>query len=89
MTGRSLTICAALAFACAAPSIAQERFDSAEAAAQAVIDAADATTPRGCRPFSVHRRKEFSPRAIPRRIAPNRPNSRASRAPSTGSKFPP
>jgi hypothetical protein len=35
-------MCAALAFAHAAPSIAQERFDSAEAAAQAVIDAADA-----------------------------------------------
>jgi hypothetical protein len=41
MTGRFCTICAALAFACAAPSVAQERFDSAEAAAQAVIDAAD------------------------------------------------
>jgi hypothetical protein len=42
VTGRLFTICAALAFACAAPPIAQERFDSAEAAAQAVIDAADA-----------------------------------------------
>jgi hypothetical protein len=42
MTGRLFTICAALAFACAAPTVAQERFDSAEAAAQAVIDAADA-----------------------------------------------
>jgi hypothetical protein len=42
MTDRLFTICAALALACAAPSIAQERFDSAEAAAQAVIDAADA-----------------------------------------------
>ena len=41
MTGRLCTIYAALAIACAAPSIAQERFDSAEAAAQAVIDAAD------------------------------------------------
>ena len=41
MTGRICTICAALALACAAPLIAQERFDSAEAAAQAVIDAAD------------------------------------------------
>lgn len=42
MTGRLFTTCAALAFACAAPTIAQERFDSAEAAAQAVIDAVDA-----------------------------------------------
>ena len=42
MICRLCTICAALAFACAAPSIAQERFDSADAAAQAVIDAADA-----------------------------------------------
>lgn len=42
MTGRLFTICAVLAFACAAPTIAQQRFDSAEAAAQAVIDAADA-----------------------------------------------
>jgi hypothetical protein len=41
MTGRLCTIYAALAMAFAAPSIAQERFDSAEAAAQAVIDAAD------------------------------------------------
>ena len=41
MTGRLCTIYAALAIACAAPSIAQERFDSPEAAAQAVIDAAD------------------------------------------------
>jgi hypothetical protein len=30
-----------MAIACAAPSIAQKRFDSPEAAAQAVIDAAD------------------------------------------------
>jgi hypothetical protein len=41
MTGRFCTIYAVLAIACAAPSIAQERFDSPEAAAQAVIDAAD------------------------------------------------
>jgi hypothetical protein len=41
MTSRLCTICAALAITCAAPSIAQERFESAEAAAQAVIDAAD------------------------------------------------
>ena len=41
MTGRLCTICAAMAIACAAPSIAQERFDSPEAAAQAVIDAVD------------------------------------------------
>ncbi|MGO9261877.1 MAG: DUF2950 family protein [Bryobacteraceae bacterium] len=41
MTSRLCTICAALAIGCAAPSIAQERFDSAEAAAKAVIDAAD------------------------------------------------
>ena len=41
MTGRFCIICAAMAIACAAPSIAQERFDSPEAAAQAVIDAAD------------------------------------------------
>jgi hypothetical protein len=33
MTGRLCTICAALALACAAPLIAQERFDSAEASA--------------------------------------------------------
>jgi hypothetical protein len=41
MTGKLCTVGAALAFACAVPLIAQERFDSAEAAAQAVIDAAD------------------------------------------------
>ncbi len=41
MTGRLWTMCAAVAIACAAPGIAQERFDSAEAAAQAVIDAVD------------------------------------------------
>jgi len=41
MTSRLCIIYAALAITCAAPSIAQERFDSAEAAAQAVIDAAD------------------------------------------------
>jgi hypothetical protein len=41
MTGRFCTICTALAIACAAPSFAQERFDSAEAAAQAVINAVD------------------------------------------------
>jgi hypothetical protein len=42
MTGRLITICAAAALACAANSNAQERFDSPEAAAQAVIDAAEA-----------------------------------------------
>jgi hypothetical protein len=41
MTGRFCTIYAALAVACAVPSVAQERFDSAEAAAQAIIDAVD------------------------------------------------
>jgi hypothetical protein len=41
MTNKSCIVFAALALACAAPSAAQERFDSAEAAAQAVIDAAD------------------------------------------------
>jgi hypothetical protein len=41
MTRRLGIVCAALAFACVAPSVAQERFDSAEAAAQAVVDAAD------------------------------------------------
>jgi hypothetical protein len=41
MTGKLCTICTALALACVAPSIAQERFDSPEAAAQAAIDAAD------------------------------------------------
>ncbi len=41
MTVRFCTILAVMAFASAAPSIAQERFDSPEAAAQAVIDAAD------------------------------------------------
>jgi len=41
MTGRLCSIYAALAIACAAPLIAQERFDSPEAAAQAVIDAVD------------------------------------------------
>jgi Protein of unknown function (DUF2950) len=39
MTGKLIPICAALAMVCAVPSIAQERFASAEAAAQAVIDA--------------------------------------------------
>ncbi|HXM42600.1 MAG TPA: DUF2950 domain-containing protein [Bryobacteraceae bacterium] len=42
MTGRLLTICAALALASAAASNAQERFDSPDAAVQAVVDAADA-----------------------------------------------
>jgi hypothetical protein len=41
MTGRLYSICAAMVIVCAAPSIAQERFDSPEAAAQAVIDAAE------------------------------------------------
>jgi DUF2950 family protein len=41
MTVKVCSICAALAIACAAPLIAQERFDSPEAAAQAVIDAVD------------------------------------------------
>jgi hypothetical protein len=41
MTGKLYSICAALAIACALPSLAQERFDSPEAAAQAIIDAAD------------------------------------------------
>ena len=41
MTGRSCTIYAAMAIACAAPLIAQERFDSPDVAAQAVIDAVD------------------------------------------------
>lgn len=41
MTGRLCVIYAAAAMACAAPAIAQERFDSADAAAQALIDAAD------------------------------------------------
>jgi hypothetical protein len=41
MTGRFCTILAVMAFASAAPSFAQERFDSPEAAAQALIDAVD------------------------------------------------
>jgi hypothetical protein len=41
MAGRLLTICTALMIACAVPSMAQERFDSSEAAAQALIDAVD------------------------------------------------
>jgi hypothetical protein len=41
MTNRLCTICTAMAIACAAPLLAQERFDSPEAAAQAVIDAVD------------------------------------------------
>jgi hypothetical protein len=41
MTGRFCIIYAAMTIAFAAPSIAQERFDSPEAAAQAVIDAVD------------------------------------------------
>ena len=41
MTGRVCTIYAAVAMACAAPALAQERFDSPDAAAQAVIDAVD------------------------------------------------
>jgi len=40
MTKGILTTCAAMAFALAAPAFAQQHFDSAEAAAQAVIDAA-------------------------------------------------
>jgi len=39
MAGKFGIICVALVFACTTPLIAQERFDSAEAAAQAVIDA--------------------------------------------------
>ncbi|HUI55841.1 MAG TPA: DUF2950 family protein [Bryobacteraceae bacterium] len=41
MTGKLCALYAAVALACAAPSIAQERFDSPEAAAQAVITAAE------------------------------------------------
>jgi hypothetical protein len=41
MTGKFCTICATMAIVCTAPLIAQERFDSPEAAAQAVIDAVD------------------------------------------------
>ena len=41
MTGKLYSICATLAIACAVPSLARERFDSAEAAAKAIIDAAD------------------------------------------------
>jgi hypothetical protein len=41
MTSKFWIIYAAMAMACAAPCLAQQRFDSAEAAAQAVIDAAD------------------------------------------------
>jgi hypothetical protein len=41
MTGTLCTICTALLFGLAAPSFAQERFDSAEAAAAAIIGAAD------------------------------------------------
>jgi hypothetical protein len=41
MTGRLCTIYCAVAIGFAAPSAAQERFDSADAAAQAAIDAAD------------------------------------------------
>jgi hypothetical protein len=41
MTVRLLTICAALTIVSATTLFAQERFDSAEAAAQALIDAAD------------------------------------------------
>lgn len=40
MTGRLGTISAALVFGCAGAALGQQRFDSAEAAAQAVIDAA-------------------------------------------------
>jgi hypothetical protein len=42
MNSRLFTICAALALACTAASKAQERFDTPEAAAKAVIDAAAA-----------------------------------------------
>ena len=41
MAGRLITLCAALACASAANLLAQERFDSAEAAAQAAIEAAE------------------------------------------------
>jgi hypothetical protein len=41
MTGKFLTVCAAMAIVCTTPSLAQERFDSPDAAAQAVIDAVD------------------------------------------------
>ncbi len=40
MIGKLCSISVALALTCAAPLVAQERFDSAEAAAQAAIDAA-------------------------------------------------
>jgi hypothetical protein len=42
MTSKFFTLFSALALACAAPSIAQERFDSPEAAAHAAIEAAGA-----------------------------------------------
>jgi hypothetical protein len=41
MTGKFCTVCAAMAIVCTTPSLAQERFDSPDAAAQAVIDAVD------------------------------------------------
>jgi hypothetical protein len=41
MTSKLCTICTAMAMACAAPLFAQERFDSPEAAAQAVINAVE------------------------------------------------
>ena len=45
MTSRFGSICTAMAIACAAPLFAQERFDSPEAAAQALIDAVDKHDP--------------------------------------------
>ena len=74
------------AIVCAAPAMAQERFDSAEAAAQAVIDAADSHDSARLSAILGPRAAESSPPAVPPRTAPNRPNSRAWRAPSTGSK---
>src|SRR5271167_1040600 len=41
MTSQLYFSCTAMAFALAVPSLAQERFDSSEAAAQALIDAVD------------------------------------------------
>jgi hypothetical protein len=86
MTIKSCLIYAAIAIAGAAPAMAQERFDSPEEAAQAVIDAAYKHDSDRLWAILVPKRREFSAPATPRRIAPSRPSLRRSRTPNIGSK---
>jgi len=86
MTGRLFTICAARHLH--APHFNRARaLRSAEAAAQAVIDAADTHDSARCRPFSSKgQRNSYLGRCAQDRA--EQTSSRASRAPSTGLNLP-